>query len=338
MRRPLSTLHSSSRTSQSQKIAMKWLLLILALVWCCPEGAKALSAPKNNPNPTSETPQSRSGLFNRRQLLKLPLGIAGTYGYGRLVYNALSVRDIKYPETHERRVEATIRRSLLAAVPANSSISSNRPLRVLEIGIGTECRLLRRGLYNPAFRDLVHENKGIEQIDLTGVDIDLPDNNIVTGTRRQLDKIGADESPRINLEVTGGSITDGLSFADGYFDSIVCCLVLCSVTDQIRALQEMKRLLRPDGGTLGYVEHVAVDEQESYKFLEGQQKILDPLQQAVAHNCHLHRYTEKAIDTTFGSQSGEPHKSSERLQHERFIVDSMWPVSCQCCGVIQRTL
>jgi hypothetical protein len=104
-------------------------------------------------------------------------------------------------------------------------------------------------------------------------------------------------------------------------------------------LQEMKRLLRPDGGTLGYVEHVAVDEQESYKFLEGQQKILDPLQQAVAHNCHLHRYTEQAIDTTFGSQqSGEPHRSSERLQNERFIVDSMWPVSCQCCGVIQRTL
>jgi SAM-dependent methyltransferase len=317
---------------------MKRLLLILAIVCYCPEGAKALS--KNKNNPTSET-QSPLQLFNRRQLWKLPLGIVGTYGYGRLVYNALSVRDIKYPETHERRVEATIRRALLAAVPANSSKSSNRPLRVLEVGIGTDCRLLRRSLYNPAFRDLIHENKGIEQIDLTGVDMrqGLPNDDIVTGTRRQLDKLGADnESPRVNLEVTGGSITDGLSFADGYFDSIVCCLVLCSVTDQRMALQEMKRLLRPDGGTLGYIEHVAVDEQEPYKFLETQQKILDPLQQAVAHNCHLHRYTEQAIDTTFGSQAGEPHKSSGRLQHERFIVDSMWPVSCQCCGVIQRTL
>jgi SAM-dependent methyltransferase len=313
---------------------MKGLLLILAIVCCCP-GVNALSAPKNKNNPTSET-QS----LNRRQLLKVPLGIVGTYGYGRLVYNALSVRDIKYPESHERRVEATIRRSLLASVPVNSStgISSNRPLRVLEIGIGTDCRLLRRGLYNPAFRDLIDANKGIEQIDLTGVDISLPSDEIVTGTRRQLDKLGADESPRVNLQVTGGSITDGLSFADGYFDSIVCCLVLCSVTDQIKALQEMKRLLRPDGGTLGYVEHVAVDEQEAAKFLEAQQKILDPLQQVVAHNCHLHRYTEQAIDTTFGFQAGETLKSSERLQHERFIVDSMWPVSCQCCGVVQRTL
>jgi ubiquinone/menaquinone biosynthesis C-methylase UbiE len=336
MRRLLSTLHSS-RTSQSKKTSMKRLLLILAIVCCCPEGAKALSAPKNKNNPTSET-QSRFPLLNRRQLWKLPLGIVGTYGYGRLVYNALSVRDIKYPETHERRVEATIRRALIASVPANSSISRNRPLRVLEVGIGTDCRLLRRGLYNSAFRDLIHENKGIEQIDLTGVDIILPNDDIVTGTRRQLDKLGADKSPQINLQVTSGSITDGLSFADGYFDSIVCCLVLCSVTDQMRALQEMKRLLRPDGGTLGYIEHVAVDEQESSKFLEAQQKILDPLQQAVAHNCHLHRYTEQAIETTFGSQAGETHKSSERLQHERFIVDSMWPVSCQCCGVVQRTL
>lgn len=312
---------------------MKRLLLILAIVCCCPEGAKALSAPKNKNNPSSDQH------FDRRQLLKVPLGIVGTYGYGRLVYNALSVRDIRYPETHERRVEATIRRSLLASVPVNSSVgSSNRPLRVLEIGIGTDCRLLRRGLYNSAFRDLIHENKRIEHIDLTGVDISLPNDDIVTGTRRQLDKLGADQSPRVNLDVTCGSITDGLSFADGYFDSIVCCLVLCSVTDQIKALQEMKRLLRPDGGTLGYVEHVAVDEQESYKFLEAQQKILDPLQQAVAHNCHLHRYTEQAIDTTFGSQAGETRKHSERLQHERFIVDSMWPVSCQCCGVVQRTL
>jgi SAM-dependent methyltransferase len=313
---------------------MERLLLILAIVCCCPQGAKALSAPKNKNNPTSET-QS----FNRRQLLKVPLGIVGTYGYGRLVYNALSVRDIAYPESHERRVEATIRRSLLASVPVTSSAkSSNRPLRVLEIGIGTECRLLRRGLYNPAFRDLIDANKGIEQIDLTGVDISLPSDEVVTGTRRQLDKLGADESPRVNLQVTGGSITDGLSFADGYFDSIVCCLVLCSVTDQIKALQEMKRLLRPDGGTMGYVEHVAVDEQEPARFLEAQQKILDPLQQAVAHNCHLHRYTEQAIDTTFGLQAGETQNSSERLQHERFIVDSMWPVSCQCCGVVQRTL
>jgi hypothetical protein len=33
-----------------------------------------------------------------------------------------------------------------------------------------------------AFRDLISENKGIEQIDLTGVDIDLPNDKIVAGT------------------------------------------------------------------------------------------------------------------------------------------------------------
>jgi SAM-dependent methyltransferase len=265
------------------------------------------------------------------------LGLVGTYGYGRLVYNALSVRDIKYPETHERRVEETIRRTLLASAPAQST-SRNRPLRVLEVGIGTDCRLLRRGLYNPAFQELVNENKGIQKIDLTGVDISLPNDDVVIYTRRQLDRLGADKAPRVSLEVLGGSITDGLSFPDGYFDSIVCSLLLCSVTDQVVALQEMKRLIRPDGGTFGYVEHVAVDEQEPYVFLGEQQKLLDPLQQAVAHNCHLHRYTEQAIDSVFGTQEESNNKSSQRLQHERFIVDNMWPVSCQCCGVIQRTM
>jgi hypothetical protein len=162
---------------------MKRFLLLIVIVCCCPKGANALSAPKNNHNhnPTSETnpsDQSRLPFLNRRELWKLPLGLVGTYGYGRLVYNALSVRDIKYPETHERRVEETIRRTLLASAPAQST-SRNRPLRVLEVGIGTECRLLRRGLYNPAFQELVNENKGIQKIDLTGVDISLPNDDVV---------------------------------------------------------------------------------------------------------------------------------------------------------------
>jgi hypothetical protein len=91
----------------------------------------------------------------------------------------------------------------------------------------------------------------------------------------------------------------------------------------------MKRLLRP-GGTLGYVEHVAVEPDEPYRFLEWQQEVLNPLQQAVADNCHLHRYTPEAIQSVFTSAD------SSSLQQERFLVDNMWPVSCQCCGVIQK--
>jgi hypothetical protein len=95
----------------------------------------------------------------------------------------------------------------------------------------------------------------------------------------------------------------------------------------------MNRLLRPDGGCFGYIEHVAVNPDENYNFLEYQQQLLDPLQQLVAENCHLHRYSQDAIVSEFGVG-----RSAVQLAEERFIVDSMWPVSCQSCGVVQKTV
>lgn len=114
-------------------------------------------------------------------------------------------------------------------------------------------------------------------------------------------------------------------------DVITCSLVLCSVSDQERVLHEIKRLLN-FGGCYGWVEHVAVDlenESENNKsFLELQQKVLDPLQQAVAHNCHLHRRTDQVISSVFET-------SAEFLERDRFFVQDMWPVSCQCSGVLK---
>eukprot|EP00957_Ditylum_brightwellii_P045550 3453571-Ditylum_brightwellii.AAC.1 len=61
----------------------------------------------------------------------------------------------------------------------------------------------------------------------------------------------------------------------------------------------MNQVLNSNGGTFGYAEHVAVRVDDglkndsrlcwSYEFLERQQQTLDPLQQAVADNCHLHQ-------------------------------------------------
>jgi hypothetical protein len=67
--------------------------------------------------------------------------------------------------------------------------------------------------------------------------------------------------------------------------------------------------------------------------LDFQQKLFDPLQQAVADNCHLHRFTDDNIDRIFNVQDSA---SSSQVFYERFLVDDMWPVSCQSCGVIQR--
>ena len=126
-------------------------------------------------------------------------------------------------------------------------------------------------------------------------------------------------------------------------DVITTSLVLCSVEDQKKTLDEIKRLLNPSGGTFGYIEHVAVDLNdeeaggEDLAFLELQQQILDPLQQFVAHNCHLHRNTDLMIrNVFFGSEDISNRNSiAKLLQRERFQVKDMWPVSCQCRGVVQ---
>jgi len=266
---------------------------------------------------TSSSDGNLFSLSRRDAIWKVPLGATLTYGYGKLVYNALSVQDISYPAAHEERVQSTIYRTLLEA-PV-----SDKMLRVLEVGIGADCRVLRRGLYNKAFDQLA--KNGIQQVELTGVDLKLPKERIVQEAQER----ASVDNLQLDLNVINNSITTRLSFPNDSFDAIICCLTLCSVDDQPAALQEMKRLLRPDGGTLGFVEHVAVNEDEPYRFLEWQQKTLDPLQQALADNCHLHRYTERTISDVFDDATF--------LQRERFLVDSMWPVSSQCCGVIQRT-
>jgi len=96
-------------------------------------------------------------------------------------------------------------------------------------------------------------------------------------------------------------------------------------------LSEIKRVLRKDGGSFGYIEHVAVDPDEPYRLLEFQQLAFDGIQQIVADNCHLHRYTEESIYKVFGVSEG----NCRTIARERFLVEGMWPVSCQTTGVLQ---
>ncbi|GAX10451.1 hypothetical protein FisN_21Lh149 [Fistulifera solaris] len=181
--------------------------------------------------------------------------------------------------------------------------------------MGSDCRLVRRGLYNQALQRVP------VPMELVGLDFKIPSRKVQEDAKVQLKKF------HVDLQFISGDITTVVPFPDGFFDSIVFCTMLCSVNNPIKAAQEMKRLLKPNGGTLGYVEHVATEPGDGKPFFGVQQQLLDPLQQAVADNCHLHRYTAQTIHEAF--------PLARILTEERFFVDEMWPVSCQCCGVIQ---
>lgn len=264
---------------------------------------------------------------SRRELLTWPVGLGGAVVYGKLVSDAaqkLSRGDLAYPEAHESRVSSTIATALKVSVPKTPNF--DRPMRVLEVGIGTECRVLRRNLYAEGYKKLAE--CGVPTIDLVGVDITSPSESVLEKSAVKLRELDQQNHISSNLSFVKASISQELDFPDGYFDCIISSLTLCSVDDQLKALKEIKRLLR-DGGAFCYVEHTSVLAQEPYRLLELQQKVFDPLQQRVADNCHLHRHTDANILEVFGDESNI-------VSSERFLVEQMWPVSCQACGVIQK--
>lgn len=87
------------------------------------------------------------------------------------------------------------------------------------------------------------------------------------------------------------AVAEAIPLGDSSVDAIVGTLVLCSVEDVDRALEEVKRVLKP-GGLYLFVEHVAAKDGTILKFL---QSVLDPLQQTLADGCHLTRETGKDI-------------------------------------------
>ena len=243
-----------------------------------------------------------SPTISRRDYWKVSAGVAGAVVYGKLVGDTISriAQGIARPLAHEQRVEDAIS---LALGESAASFKSDRPFRILEVGIGSDCRLVRRGLYNKGLEQL--ESNSLSRVQLTGVDLAKPPDDIVQKARTVLSEQTGDRPMRVELDTMSEDIANGLAFPAGYFDSVICCLTLCSVTDQDGALQEMKRLVRPNGGTFAYVEHVAVNPDEPYRFLEWQQEILDPLQQRLADNCHLHRYTDDFIARIFHTQDDQ---------------------------------
>lgn len=81
-----------------------------------------------------------------------------------------------------------------------------------------------------------------------------------------------------------------LPFRDGAFDEGVVGLAMCTIPAPERALDELRRTLRP-GGTLRLLEHVRMPNPVAARL----QDWLTPLWRRVAAGCHLNRRTAEVV-------------------------------------------
>jgi ubiquinone/menaquinone biosynthesis C-methylase UbiE len=137
--------------------------------------------------------------------------------------------------------------------------------RVLEVGIGTGANL-------PYYPPSAH---------VTGID-ESPD-MLVVSARRSAALSGLASLGQINVE--------HLAFASGSFDVVVGSLVFCSVVEPLRALVEIRRVLRNPGGRLLLLEHM----RPSVRPLAWLIDLADLPWYAFNGRCHLNRQTQRTI-------------------------------------------
>lgn len=98
-------------------------------------------------------------------------------------------------------------------------------------------------------------------------------------------KLAAQRMQHIHFPIQQKLISaERLPFDDDSVDTVVSTWTLCSIPDVARALQEIKRILKPDG-VFHFVEHGLSDKPKVARW----QHRLTPIQKIVADGCHLNR-------------------------------------------------
>ena len=87
---------------------------------------------------------------------------------------------------------------------------------------------------------------------------------------------------------------ESLPMVDETFDSVVSTWTLCSIAKVDRAIEEIRRVLKP-GGRLFFLEHGASDDANVRVW----QNRLTPIQKIIADGCHLNRNIKLLVEHQF---------------------------------------
>lgn len=139
--------------------------------------------------------------------------------------------------------------------------------RVLEIGIGTGLNLP----YYPA------------DVELVGID---PDEGFLERARKRAAALGR----QVILQVARA---EELPFADHSFDMVIGTLVFCTISGPDQALNEVKRVLKPEG-QFKLIEHVRARSHWGAKV----QDFITPLWKSIFNGCHPNRDTLSVVKSS----------------------------------------
>jgi ubiquinone/menaquinone biosynthesis C-methylase UbiE len=137
--------------------------------------------------------------------------------------------------------------------------------RVLEIGIGS-------GLNIPFYSERVDALCGLDPSPELG--------------RMARKRAGGAPFPIEFVELS----SEAISMADESFDTVVTTWTLCTIPDPLRALREMRRVLKADGRLI-FVEHGRAPESSVQKW----QDRLTPAWRCIGGGCHLNRKIDDLI-------------------------------------------
>jgi ubiquinone/menaquinone biosynthesis C-methylase UbiE len=153
--------------------------------------------------------------------------------------------------------------------------------RVLELGVGT-------GANFPFYSHTATEIHGIE-----------PAGGLLTLARDSAQQCDAPE----RFHIQEGDAQQ-LPYPDQHFDTVIACLVFCTIPDPDQAAQEAFRVLKP-GGALLSLEHVLSER----PWIQRLQKTLNPAWKPLACGCQLTRDTARIFQRAgFQADTARQHR------------------------------